>query len=184
MLTNVASVLPAPGSPQNKPANVLPIPWLTSSRLGLWRPCVTESAIRDVSRLSIDPSKAIVKAGVAASKRNPGETSGKRNSGMPTGIVSIIGASVSKKTPKTVPAVRAASVAGTHLPNIEGQSTFTPRVAAAMMKACTLNPAIASGMTRSVPVGPPVAGSAPRKGIICRMMMIRPIPDMKPEITE
>ena len=66
MLTTVPSVAPAPGRPPINPAIVLPIPWPTNSLFGLCRVRVIESATREVSRLSMEPSSAMINAGWTA----------------------------------------------------------------------------------------------------------------------
>ena len=66
MFTTVPMVAPAPGRPPMNPAMVFPIPCPTSSRFGSWLVRVIESAMREVSRLSIEPSKAIIRAGWTA----------------------------------------------------------------------------------------------------------------------
>ena len=53
-----------------------------------------------------------------------------------------------------------------------------------MARALKLIPAMASGQALIAPIGPPLAASAPRNGIVCSKMMIMPMPDMNPEITE
>ena len=63
MFTTVPRVAPAPGRPWMNPAIMLPMPWPTSSRFGLWRVRVIESATSDVNRLSMEPSSAMINAG-------------------------------------------------------------------------------------------------------------------------
>ena len=53
-----------------------------------------------------------------------------------------------------------------------------------MARALKLIPAMSSGQALMAPIGPPLAASAPRNGIVCSKMMIMPMPDMNPEITE
>ena len=65
-----------------------------------------------------------------------------------------------------------------------GQSTPTTRVTAAMASALKLTLFIAFGKARTTPTGPPVAPVAPRNGRVCKSMMIMPMPDMNPDITE
>ena len=45
-------------------------------------------------------------------------------------------------------------------------------------------PCIAPGHDRTAPSGPPAETAAPMKGSVCNRMMITPMPDMNPEITE
>ena len=42
----------------------------------------------------------------------------------------------------------------------------------------------ASGQARTAPSGPPSAKGAPMKGRVCNRMMITPMPDMNPDMTE
>ena len=58
------------------------------------------------------------------------------------------------------------------------------RVTAAMANALRLIPPITSGHARIASTGPPVATGSPRKGRVCIRMMMIPMPDMNPEITE
>lgn len=69
MFTTVPIVAPAPGRPPTTPEIMLPMPWPTSSRLGLWRVPVSESATREVRRLSTDPRSARMRAGWNACSR-------------------------------------------------------------------------------------------------------------------
>ena len=82
----------------------------------------------------MDPSSAMVRAGVMAPLSRPMEISGNLKSGSPVGTSPITGTSVSHRTPSSVPATSAASVGGSHFRNFPGQSTPTARVAAAMMR--------------------------------------------------
>ena len=58
------------------------------------------------------------------------------------------------------------------------------RVTTAIAKALKLMFAINSGQARTAPIGPPPATGVPRKGSVCKRIMIMPMPDMKPDITE
>ena len=53
-----------------------------------------------------------------------------------------------------------------------------------MASALKLISLTASGQARIAPMGPPAATGAPRKGNVCNRMMIMPMPDMNPDITE
>ena len=57
-------------------------------------------------------------------------------------------------------------------------------VVAAMATALTFRSLNASGHARTAPIGPPVAVAAPRNGSVWMRMMMTPMPDMKPDITE
>ena len=59
----VRMVAPAPGRPPSSPATTLPMPWPISSLFERWRVRVMESATSEVSRLSMEPSRARVRAG-------------------------------------------------------------------------------------------------------------------------
>ena len=113
--TTVPGVAPAPASPPKSPAATLPIPCPTSSRFGLCCVRVIESAISEVSRLSMDPSSASVIAGCAALARKPGSNVGRPKSGRPLGtgpMSPITSVSFSQRTPSAVPTTSAARVGG------------------------------------------------------------------------
>ena len=66
-----------------------------------------------------------------------------------------------------------------------GQTTPTTRVTVAMATALRLkSPYRIRPRSESPPTGPPGTTSAPRKGRVCTSMMIMPMPDMNPDITE
>ena len=71
-----------------------------------------ESAMSDVSRLSIEPSIARVSAGVMACARMPSDRSGSCGAGRPVGTSPMTGTSVSHSTPIIVPTTSAARVGG------------------------------------------------------------------------
>ena len=184
MLTTVPSVAPAPGNPQMNPAIVFPMPWPISSRLGLCRVLVMASATRDVSRLSMEPSRAKVRAGVTALARMLGVTSGNWSDGSPVGTSPITGVFVNQKIPNAVPAARAARVGGKYLLKNPGHNTPTARVATAIASAWKFTCRTTWGSAFTAATGPPMATGAPMKGRSCSSMIIIPIPDMNPEITE
>ena len=62
MFTTVRMVAPAPGIPPKMAAMLFPIPWPTSSLLGLCLVLVMLSATTEVSRESMAPSKDRVRA--------------------------------------------------------------------------------------------------------------------------
>src|SRR5690606_41296401 len=62
LLTTVRMVAPAPGMPPKMAAMPLPMPWPISSFLGLCLVLVILSATTEVSRESMDPSSARVRA--------------------------------------------------------------------------------------------------------------------------
>ena len=163
---------------------MLPMPWPTSSLLGLWRVRVMESATREVSRLSMEPSSAMMSAGWTACTNALTDSSGNCTSGRPVGTSPMIGVSAKSRTPSSVPMINAPSVAGKNLLSCLGQMTPTTRVTRAMASALRLTSAIALGKARTDPTGPPVVTEWPRNGRICSRMMIIPMPDMKPDITE
>jgi len=184
MFTTVPTVAPAPGRPPTRPAAMLPKPWPMSSWLGLCRVRVIESAISDVSRLSTAPSRASVMAGCTAPAKTPNDSTGCWSSGRPEGTSPMTGASPRNSTPMSVPTARAASVAGNQRCRRAGQKMHTPKLTTAMATAPAFRFKIASGQARITSSGPPPALSTPRAGSVCRMMMMMPTPDMKPEITE
>ena len=53
-----------------------------------------------------------------------------------------------------------------------------------MANAPKLMAGITSGQDLTAPKGPPSATFAPRNGSVCSRMMMMPIPDMNPDITE
>ena len=142
------------------------------------------SAIRDVNRLSIEPSSAMVSAGWIAPTNTPRETSGNSIPGRPVGTSLMTGVSVNHRTPSRVPAINAASAGGRTFFSRLGQATPTPRVTNAMASALKLTLSIAPGQARIDPSGPPVSTDAPKNGRVCTRITITPMPDMNPDITE
>ena len=96
----------------------------------------------------------------------------------------MVRALVSRKSARQVPLTRAASGAGRNRRIRRGQRTQIARATAPTTRSCQPGSARASGYAAIWASGPPETGSAPRKGMTCRTMMITPIPVMKPEITE
>ena len=84
----------------------------------------------------------------------------------------------------SVPAIRAAREAGRNFLSCSGQRIPTPSATAAIANAWKLTSFIASGQDWTAPNGPPCAMDAPRNGKVCKSMMIMPMPDMKPDMTE
>ena len=183
MLVTVPMVAPAPGSAPKSPATMLPIPWPTSSRFGSWRVPVSESAMREVRRLSTEPSRARMSAGSSARSRKPADGSPICTPGRPVGTAPMTGAESSHSTPTRVPATRATRRLGTSLASRRGHSTATARVTAATANASAFTLAIASGNAATAPIGPPGAVGAPRNGMAWIRMMMMPMPDMNPETT-
>ena len=103
---------------------------------------------------------------------------------MPVGTSPITGVFVNQRTPSSVPAINAARVGGRIFLSRPGQKTPTARVTTAIANALRSTSVITSGHARTAPIGPPVATGAPRKGRVCNSMIIMPMPDMKPDITE
>ena len=132
----------------------------------------------------MDPSNAMVRAGVTTPSNADSEKSGNCRSGSPVGTSPMTGVLVSHSTPSSVPAIRAAKVGGRYLLSCAGHSTPTTRVTAAIAREWKFTPLIASGNPRNAPIGPPVEASAPRKGSVCNSMMMIPMPDINPEMTE
>ena len=95
----------------------------------------------------------------------------------------MVGAPFSHKTPSSAPAASATRGGGRDLVKRRGQNTKAASVAMPMPRASALKPANASGRARTAPVNPPGAGGAPRKGRTSIIMMMTPMPDMKPETT-
>ena len=123
MLITVPKVAPAPGRPQINPAATLPMPWPTSSRLALWRVRVIESATSEVSKLSMEPSRAIVTAGSTAPTSASRDRDGSFMSGRPVGTLPMTGVLVSHRTPKSVPTINAAKGGGRYFLSLPGQIT-------------------------------------------------------------
>ena len=96
----------------------------------------------------------------------------------------MTGALLTHSTPNSVPAINAASVGGRNLFSWGGHMTTTDRVTIAMSNAPASKSPIASGHALMVPTGPPETTSAPMKGRVCTSMMMIPMPDMNPDITE
>ena len=162
---------------------MLPTPWPTSSRSGLWRVPVSESATREVKRLSTEPSRARMIAGSSARTRKSAEGSSNCNAGRPVGTGPMTGASPSHITPSSVPALNATRGPGRSLASRRGQSTPTASVTTAIAVALKLTLPNASGNARIMPMGPPMAVGAPRNGRTWIMMTMMPIPDINPETT-
>ena len=96
----------------------------------------------------------------------------------------MTGVLVSQRTLSSVPARSAARVGGKYCRSLFGHSTPTASVTAAMASALTLMSVITSGHDLTAPNGPPSATFAPTNGSVCSRMMMTPMPDMKPDITE
>ena len=114
----------------------------------------------------MDPSSARINAGCTAPTRKPGDRSGRCSTGSPVGTSPITGVLLSHRTPRSDPAISAASVGGRYFRNRAGQSTPTTSVVAAMATALTFRSLNASGHARTAPIGPPVAVAAPRNGSV------------------
>ena len=138
----------------------------------------------DVSRLSMDPSIAMVSAGVIAPARMFGERSGSCGVGRPVGTKPMMGTSVSHSTPIMVPTPSATSVGGRMRRSRAGHRMPTASVTAAMAKAPVLKLAMPSPQPLMAAMGPPSATGIPMNGSVCSRMMMMPMPDMNPEITE
>ena len=184
MLVTVPTVAPAPGNPPRTPAARLPRPCPTSSRLGSWRVRVCESAINEVSRLSMEPRSARISAGSTMPPIEPHSICGICNAGSPAGIAPMVRASASQKSATQVPTIRAASGEGRKRRIRRGQKTQIAKAINPTTRSCELGLVMASGQAAIWTSGPPGTGSAPRMVRTCRIMMIAPIPVMKPEITE
>ncbi len=113
MLASVAVGAPAPGRPPKSPATVLPRPAPISSRFGLCRCPVSESAAMAFSKLLRVPISATMTAGWTAPAREPPERSRSQKSGRLSTASAILGASLSQSALITVPITRAAVVEGT-----------------------------------------------------------------------
>ena len=94
---------PGAGQSPMRPANALPTPWPMSSRSGSWLVRVSESATRQVSKLTTEPIRARMSAGSTALARKAGEGSPSCSPGRPVGTFPMTGASFSHKTPTSVP---------------------------------------------------------------------------------
>ena len=137
----------------------------------------------DVSRLSMDPSIAMVSAGVMACTRIPGDRSGSCGVGRPVGTLPMTGTSVSHRTPITVPTISATRVGGRTRRSRPGHRMPTASVTAAMAKALTLKWVMPFAQPLMEAMGPSATGM-PIKGRVCSKMMMMPMPDIKPEMTE
>ena len=114
----------------------------------------------------------------------PGERSGSSGAGRPVGTVPMTGMSVSHSTLIIVPTPSATSVGGRMRRSRPGQRTPTASVTAATAKALTLKCWMPSAQPLMEAMGPPSATGMPMNGSVCSRMMMMPMPDMKPEITE
>ena len=132
----------------------------------------------------MEPSSAMINAGCTAPANALRERSGNCTSGRPVGTSPMTGVLLNHRTLSNVPAVSAASVGGRNFLSRLGHTTPTARVTAAIESALKLTSFIASGQARTAPSGPPVTMAEPRKGRVCMSMMIMPMPDMNPDITE
>ena len=132
----------------------------------------------------MEPSSAMMSAGWTACTNALTDSSGNRTSGRPVGTSPMTGVSVKSRTPSSDPMINAPSVAGKNLLSCLGQNTPTRSVTTAMASALRLTSLIASGQARTAPNGPPCATDVPRNGRVCSSMMIIPMPDMNPDMTE
>ena len=96
----------------------------------------------------------------------------------------MVRASVSQKNAMQVPIVKAASAGGRKRRIRRGQKTQIAKAVNPTTRSCGLGLAMAFGQAAIWASGPPGIGSAPRMVTTWRIMMIAPIPVMKPEITE
>ena len=183
-LTTVRMVAPAPGMPPRSPAMTLPMPWPISFRLDLCWVRVTLSAIREVSKLSIEPSTARTSAACTMPGNRSSSIAGIWRSGKPRGISPITGAPDRTKMPISVLMTRAAS---------GGEISRRSRPGMKSMMASARRPTISASKTgwlttlgslASAPMTPPDEPVKPNKGKSCRTMMMQPMPLMKPEMTE
>ena len=92
--------------------------------------------------------------------------------------------SVNHSTLIIVPTPSATSVGGRMRRSRPGQSTPTASVTAATAKALALKFSMPSAQPWMEAMGPPSATGRPMKGSVCSRMMMMPMPDMKPEMTE
>ena len=132
----------------------------------------------------MEPRSAMINAGCTALTSTPAASSGICRPGRPVGTWPMTGVSVSHRTLSSVPAISAARAEGRYALSRLGHRMPTARVTAAMATALRFMSGTTSRHARIAPIGPPDATSAPMKGIVCTSMIIRPIPDMKPEMTE
>ena len=121
ILTTVRMVAPAPGMPPKNPAAILPTPWPINSRLELCRVRVILSATNDVSRLSIAPNMARIRAASIMIKRASLDTEGMIKDGKPVGMFPSMGTLSNPKLTQ-VPTINATSGLGRYLPHRAGQA--------------------------------------------------------------
>mmetsp|Transcript_6218 Transcript_6218/g.17836 ORF Transcript_6218/g.17836 Transcript_6218/m.17836 type:complete len:358 (-) Transcript_6218:1010-2083(-) len=84
--TTVRTVAPAPATPPKAPDTILPTPWPTSSFSESWKSPVRLSATREVSRLSMPPSRASTRAEATMVGSSSTGKLGIRGTGNPAGI--------------------------------------------------------------------------------------------------
>ena len=141
------------------------------------------SATNDVRRLSIAPSSASTNAASMMINRDTVVICGRWICGNPLGIFPRMGiAPAPMNKLNVVPIINAANGPGRYLPNFAGHFNAISNVRAPRKSVMILISLAAVGAWSSASTVP--AGvSCPSKGLICRIIMIPPMPLIKPLIT-
>ena len=185
-------VAPAPAIPPNRPDTRLPRPCPTSSLLELCSVRVRLSATTEVSRASMDPNMPSTAASTSIKPSSPAPKTGICTLGKPALIApmrrmpSALEAESSKGSSvreMTVPATSASSCGGTIFLRRWGVDQRMTMVIPASANSSGFTPATNSGRCCNVPITPPGGIACPSAGPNCSTTRMRPIPDMKPEIT-
>ena len=103
-------------------------------------------------------------AGCSAPSRKAGDSTGACRLGRPAGIGPMTGAPGNQSTAASVPAIRAASGAGSDLRTLRGQKKATASATAPTMSASAFRSAAAAGQARMAATGPPETTGAPSSG--------------------
>ena len=111
------------------------------------------------------------------------DMAGARRAGKPVGMSPSIGASGRANQTRAVPAIRAISGDGSLRLTPAGVKITMARDTAPTPKACQLTLATMAGRSPRAPMIPPEGAEWPINRGTCKMMMMTPMPLMKPEIT-
>ena len=158
------------------------MPCPTNSLLELCFVRVILSATREVRRLSRDPRSANTKAASRTTTMVSALNSGKTKEGSPVGISPKIGAPEIKRL-NTVPIISAARGGGTIFASFVGQLKTINNVKRPKPKATQLGSKTALGIAVSAGMVPLPKGSCPKRRLVCKAIIMHPIPLMNPETT-
>mmetsp|Transcript_82316 Transcript_82316/g.233158 ORF Transcript_82316/g.233158 Transcript_82316/m.233158 type:complete len:441 (-) Transcript_82316:200-1522(-) len=186
--TTVRMVAPAPACPPKRPATAFPMPWPTSSRSLSWKEEVMESATSEVSKESMAPSTASMRAvkNMSPSKAEHDCNDGSCSIGSPRGMAPRVGTVMPTRGSSSALAAEAPTSAssgrGTLKVKRSGSLYSMKRVRMPMPSAPGFGLTMAAGiLARASRTLPPPA--QPSSTGTCNEQMMPPIPDMKPDST-